>query len=119
MKMLLDAQRARMIANGQMNENRRATGQTEMDFQPVVKLFCPWGGATWLLTELDPEDHDIAFGLCDLGMGCPELGSVRLSEIGNVRGPGGLRIERDMHFTAKKTLGAYTDEANIHQRIVA
>ena len=26
-------------------------------------------GCTWLLTEIDPEDTDIAFGLCDLGMG--------------------------------------------------
>ena len=37
------------------------------------------GAATWLLTELDSEDPDIAFGLCDLGMQCPELGSVRIS----------------------------------------
>jgi Protein of unknown function (DUF2958) len=27
---------------------------------------------TWLLTELDP-DHELAFGLCDLGMGVPRL----------------------------------------------
>jgi hypothetical protein len=108
-----------MLANGRHNRDLTKSGKTESDFQPVIKLFCPWGGATWLLTELDPEDNDIAFGLCDLGMGCPELGSVRLSEIESVRGPAGLRIERDMHFTAKKTLGAYTDEANIHQRIVA
>ena len=29
---------------------------------PVVKLFTPDAGATWLLTELDPNDPDIAFG---------------------------------------------------------
>jgi hypothetical protein len=68
------------------------------DVFPVVKLFTPWGGATWLLSELDPEDEDIAFGLCDLGFGCPELGSVSLSELEAVRGPGGLAIERDLHF---------------------
>jgi hypothetical protein len=37
----------------------------------VVKLFCTLGGATWLLTELDPEDSDIAFrrtlGMVDHG----------------------------------------------------
>jgi hypothetical protein len=28
------------------------------------KLFCPWGGATWLLTELDPEDPSpLAFAI--------------------------------------------------------
>jgi hypothetical protein len=44
------------------------------------KAVLPVEGATWLLTELDPEDPDIAFGLCDLGMGSPELGSMRLVE---------------------------------------
>lgn len=47
------------------------SGEDTADFSPVVKLFCPWSGATWLLTELDPDDPDIAFGLCDLGMGSP------------------------------------------------
>ena len=55
------------------------------------------------LTEIDPEDPDIAFGLCDLGMGCPELGSVSLSELESVRGKLGLPIERDLHFTPTKT----------------
>ena len=86
---------------------------------PVVKLFCPWDAATWLLAELDLEDHDLAFGLCDLGMGFPELGSVRPSEIEGVAGPAGLCIERDRPFTRNKTLGAYADEATRHQRIIA
>jgi hypothetical protein len=30
----------------------------------VVKLFTPDAACTWLLTELDPDDPDIAFGLC-------------------------------------------------------
>ncbi len=72
-----------------------------------------------LLTELDPEEPDVAFGLCDLGMGCPELGSVSLAEITGVRGPAGLRVERDLHFTADKTLSAYADEANLLGRIKA
>jgi hypothetical protein len=88
-------------------------------FKPIVKLFCPWSGATWLLSELDPEDHDLAFGLCDLGMGFPELGRVRLSELNAVRGPGGLRIERDRWFRPNETLSAYADEARRHERIVA
>lgn len=54
--------------------NAEKDGKTE-DFQPIVKLFCPWSNATWLLTELDPDDPDIAFGLCDLGLGFPEMGA--------------------------------------------
>jgi len=101
------------------NGARAADGEDTLDFHPVVKLFCPWGAATWLLTELDPQDPDLAFGLCDLGFGTPELGSVRLSELQSVRGPGGLTIERDLHFTADKTLTAYAYEARQHSGIRA
>jgi hypothetical protein len=104
MKLLLDEHRKQLIDNGRADLILRNEGLREQDFHPVVKLFCPWGGATWLLSELDPDDTDIAFGLCDLGMGFPELGNVRLSEIQSVSGPGGLRIERDRHFTPKMTL---------------
>jgi Protein of unknown function (DUF2958) len=62
------------------------------------------------LTELDPE-HDLAFGLCDLGMGEPELGYVSLTELSTVRGKLGLPVERDEHFNANKSLPAYADEA--------
>lgn len=81
----------------------------ERDFEPVVKLFTPWGAATWLLTECDPDG--LAFGLADLGFGCPELGYISLDEIAEVRGPGGIPIEQDLHFTARKPLSRYADEA--------
>ena len=119
MKLITDDQRKQMLANGAANAARAERGGETEDFQPVVKLFCPWGGATWLLTELDPDNPDIAFGLCDLGMGCPELGSVSLAEIAAVRGPGGLRIECDLSFAPSKTLQAYADEARREQRITA
>jgi len=117
--LLTDEQRARMLKNGRENAECMGEDGDTHDFWPVVKLFCPWGAATWLLSELDPEDEDIVFGLCDLGMGCPELGSVRLSELAAVRGPGGLTIERDEHFKATKSLSAYADEAREHDRIQA
>lgn len=119
MKLLTIDQERQMRENGRVNAERSARGKEPCDVVPVVKLFCPWGGATWLLTELDPEDSDLAFGLCDLGMGFPELGSVSLSEIAAIVGPGGLRIERDRHFQPAKTLQAYADEASREQRIVA
>ena len=68
MKWLTAAERTRMLKNGQ------ASREHEIDHRPVVKLFTPDANATWLLTELDPEDVDRAFGLCDLGLGCPEVG---------------------------------------------
>jgi hypothetical protein len=101
---------ARLLDNGRKQEPVRGT-HDEIDFHPVVKLFTPDAGCTWLLTEIDPEDPDIAFGLCDLGMGFPELGSVSLSEIAAVRGKLGLPVERDLYFEADKPLSAYAAEA--------
>ena len=110
MKLLTKPIREKLIANGKAQDKVRGT-EDEIDFKPVVKLFNPCGAGTWLLTELDSEDPDIAFGLCDLGMDCPELGSVRISELESVRGPFGLGIERDLHWSADKTLLEYAREA--------
>jgi hypothetical protein len=119
MKLITEEQRKQLIKNGQQNAERIADDGKTIDHLPVVKLFCPWGAATWLLTEINPEEPTIAFGLCDLGMGCPEIGSVSLEEIEAVRGPGGLKIERDMYFKAEKSLTAYAEEARRLGRIEA
>ena len=87
------------------------------EVQPVLKLFNPMGAATWLFTELD--DDGILYGLCDLGMGFPELGYASLEEIQAVRLPFGLKIERDLHFTPNKTLQEYADDARAKSRIDA
>lgn len=84
---------------------------------PVVKLFAPWGGATWLLSEMTEDGQ--AFGLCDLGFGEPEIGYVDVAELQKVRGPFGLAIERDAHFKADKSLDAYATAARQEGRIVA
>jgi Protein of unknown function (DUF2958) len=107
----------RLLENGRKNAERIADDGHTVDFHPVVKLFTPDADFTWLLTEIDPENEDIAFGLCDLGMGCPELGSVSLSEITALRGKLGLPVERDLHFEAEKSLTAYADEARLRDRI--
>jgi hypothetical protein len=73
----------------------------------------------WVLTEIDPDNPDIAFGLCDLGLGYSELGSVSLSELESLRGKLHLPVERDLYFTATKTLSAYADEARAHGAITA
>ena len=66
-----------------------ANGLRDGDHVPVLKLFNPAGPGTWLITELG-DDGDTLFGLCDLDMGFPELGSVSLSEITSVKLPLGL-----------------------------
>jgi hypothetical protein len=111
-KLITDEQRARLLANG-----RQSIENPNFDPLPVVKLFTPYAGATWLLTEIDSED--IAFGLCDLGQGFPELGYVSLAELEGLRGKWGLPIERDLHFVADKPLSGYARDARLAGRIVA
>nr|WP_232363948.1 DUF2958 domain-containing protein [Ciceribacter selenitireducens] len=106
------------MANGRQQQPLKGT-KSEIDFSPVIKLFTPWGGATWLLSEIDPDEPDHAFGLCDLGMGYPELGTVSIAELSSISGPFGLKIKRDLHFEAKQTLSAYMSEASRLGRINA
>lgn len=112
-KLITDEQRAQLLANG-----RQSLEHDNFDPTPVVKLFTPDAGATWLLTEMDPDHHDHVFGLCDLGLGHAELGWVSLAEIADVRGRLGLRVERDLYFTPQKRLSAYASEARLAGRIV-
>ncbi len=74
---------------------------------------------TWLITEQDQENPDRLFGLCDLGMGFPELGYVSLMELETVTNPFGLKVERDKFFEPDKTLRQYNQEAQAKRRIVA
>ena len=117
MKLLTQSIREQLLRNGRIRQALAEDGRAEADFLPVVKLFTPDAGCTWLLTELDPDEPDIAFGLCDLGMGCPELGSVRISELESVRGALGLPVERDRYFVARHTLSVYARAAHRAQAV--
>ena len=77
---------------------------------PVVKFFNPLGAGTWLATELY-GDGDTMFGLADLGFGCPEMGTFSLAEIGSVRLPFGLGIERDLDFSIPHPLSRWSEMA--------
>jgi hypothetical protein len=95
MKLMTKAQERKMTRNF---EKRGTTAASK----PVIKLFTPWGNATWYLSEYDAE-NDLFFGLCDLGMGFPEMGYVSKSDLEGLRGPWGLKVERDMYTSLNKT----------------
>lgn len=61
MPLLNARERARLIANGQCQKVVRGTAR-EIDFKPAVKLFPSDANATWLLSEIDPDYPDLAFG---------------------------------------------------------
>jgi hypothetical protein len=118
MQLITFAQRQKLLENGRAQLAAIDRQDQCLDFEPVVKLFTPDGNATWLLTELNPDMDTLAFGLCDLGLGEPELGYVSLHELAEVRGPLGLPLERDLHFAPTRTLAAYAEQAREHRRIV-
>ena len=111
MELLTEEQRTKLPANG----TRRGD-----DHKPVVKWFNAGGSGTWLVSELDPEYPDeCAFGLADLGLGTPESGSIGLLELIEYRGPFGLGIERDIHFTANYSLSIYAEAPRAADRVPA
>ena len=64
--------------------------------KPICTLFTPWGRATWLITGIE---DGILYGYADLGMGCVEWGGIAsLEELEAIRGPFGMRIERDLYW---------------------
>ena len=99
-------------------KNFKQYGQPGYDPIPVVKYFTPDANATWLITDMDPET-EIMFGLCDLGVGCPELGTVSLDEMQQFRGPFNLPIERDLYIDLDKPLSFYSKQAFEKRRIAA
>lgn len=95
-------ERTRLLANGEA----RAAGQA-IDPLPVVRLFTPDAHATWLLAALYPADGDTAYGLIDLGLGMPELGTVKLSELESIVGPRKQPVMRDRYFQPVRVLSEY------------
>jgi hypothetical protein len=117
-KLLTKALYEKLLKQGQQQQDARTRGDW-IDFPPVVKFFTPDAGASWLLCELYPDDPDVAFGLCDLGLGFPEVGDVRLSELAALRGRFGLPVERDCSFRPDRPLSAYAKVAYAARRILA
>jgi hypothetical protein len=112
----------RLAANGAAMPAAQMAGREEPDHVPVVKVSNPCGAATWLLTESNPDEPDLLFGLCDLGQVAPKLGNVLRSEIEELRtGIAGsaLPLERDRVFTSAEPISVHTREAQAAGRIVA
>ncbi|MEG3172142.1 DUF2958 domain-containing protein [Sphingomonas sp. ZB1N12] len=85
---------------------------------PMARLFQPDGPGVWLVGELDPRNADIAYGLADIGIGVPEIGSFDLAEIATLRGALNLAVERDLSFVPRATLAELGRWATAAGRIV-
>ena len=71
---------------------------TEHQTDPIVvlKYFIPCSSWTWYVMEYNPEER-LLFGLVDGHVA--EFGYFSLDEIEQVRGPFGLPVERDLHWS--------------------
>lgn len=102
-----------MIHNFQEVQNDLAK-----DHAPVVKLHSKYGKAVWLLSELDAANN-IAFGLCDLGQGKPELSYVSITDLESIK-HARLKVpmvEIDPVFDGKYPLSVYLEAAKINKRV--
>jgi len=102
-----------MIHNFQEVQNDLAK-----DHAPVVKLHSKYGKAIWLLSELDAANN-IAFGLCDLGQGKPELSYVSITDLESIK-HARLKVpmvEIDPAFDGKYPLSVYLAAAKSNNRV--
>lgn len=96
--LITNQKRGRLLANAQARAD---------DPLPVLRLFTPDAHATWLLVSLDPADSDTAYGLIDLGIGLPTLGTVKLSDLAGIVGPNKQPVMRDRYFQPTRLLSEY------------
>lgn len=100
-----------------LRENSKHCHKQGHDPQPVVHLYLPGSSHQWLLTEIHTED-DVAFGLCDLGAGFPELGYVDLREVLAAAWSVDIEPRCNLAFRPVAPLSVYAEQARRAQRIV-
>ena len=101
-------QRKQLLHNGR---------NTEQDPYPVVWLHMPGSGVQWLLSAIDPDNSSIAFGLCDLGFGVPELETVSFGEIALISSELVRPIECNQDFKALYPMSVYARAASLAGKI--
>lgn len=84
------------------------------DIKVPLKLFTPWARWTWNISEYDPETG-IMFGYVKSGLdpNFDELGYSDLNELKELKGPWGLKVERDRHWDGNTTLKKVMDSKSV------
>jgi len=85
------------------------------DIPVIAKFFTPWTNWTWYAVEgepvLDEHGKEIDYHFFGFVRGLEnELGYFSLKELESVKGPFGLRIERDLYFSEEHTLAEVMDK---------
>ncbi len=93
MSKLLSEQQIQSIPNLYETENQK-------DPIVYVKLFLPSSNWTWYIIEINKEDNNTCYGFVD-GLE-KELGYFTLSELENLKGMFGIKVELDISFKPTK-----------------
>ena len=103
--------RARLIANGKAGR--------QLDHVPVVKIIDPGSPATWLLTEIRPDDPDMLYGLIHdvRNEQTPELGYLSLARLLSDYGRLGEPLRYDPDFAPRYPVSVYRTAARLIGRI--
>ena len=96
-------------------EANRQQVKSGSEERPAVRLFTPLSRSVWLLSQIDANDLDKAFGLCDNGDGQPVLAHVSLNDLFSRFGH--MSVRWDASFKASQPLSAYAEKARSAGRI--
>lgn len=88
--------RTKAITKGAQKQYPLSSNMTQ---KIVAKFFAPWNQWTWYVMNQDPNDPDYLWGIA-VGHDV-EMGSFSLSALEHVRGPVGLKIERDLYYESE------------------
>jgi len=102
LKLLLDSDLVKLQAQDMYHPSGPGRELSSEELNVVVKFFTPDSNWTWYAVSAskDEESGDVQFFGFVNGLEA-ELGYFWLSELESVRGPLGLPIERDLHWTPK------------------
>jgi len=86
-----------------------ATQEEVSDPKIIVKFFTPWSNWTWFAYEGEKQKDGnwLFFGMVH-GLE-KELGYFNLNELEELRGPGGIKIERDKWFGFEHRLSEFKE----------
>lgn len=89
-----------MLLTAELRKKLPKLGTSEKlkDATAQIKFFTPWGRWTWYGIEFDGKDTFFGYVVGNY----KEYGYFSLKELQSVKGPVGLKIERDRYFKPTK-----------------
>ena len=107
MSLIPENLRSQLLANG---------AHPGHDHVPLVALFVADGPGAWLISEIQPYDHGVVYGLMDYGFAVPQIGAFTLTELNKLIRLG-VKVARDPFFMGRYPLSVYAEAARVQGAI--